>query len=375
MAVSSVRPSRKTNKDFMILSALGILFVVDSHLGSGIFPFTQIFPYDSFFMPMFAFISGYFFAPGAIGTWGDVVHFGLRKAKKLLFPYFFWMLFYAAVTTLGRLLGFWQIGDISLLDLIDNIVNSGTSFFFNDPAWFVPLLFCVSVSYSILRKLFGRRWNDTAALILLALAGAAAVALSQTGYRQRLGYMVLKVSVFLQYYHLAVVFRKKWEHGFDKAGLLSVCIPAAVINCVLLAIFGYDMSFPLYATMDGFQPACPFLPLLTSVTGIAFWLKIAKALVPLLGENPLVNFISDNTAFFMTHHLLVKHVFLGLLLLAQRLGATCFPGLDAQGWQMYAWYNYTDLPWCNALCFLFTVSLLTLWCKAWKKLPFSQIIG
>lgn len=367
--------TRKTNKDFMILSALGILFVLDSHLGSGVFPFTQIFPYDSFFMPMFAFISGYFFSPKRVETWGDVIRLGLNKAKNLLLPYFLWMLFYGAVTTAGRLLGIWEIGDISLLDLVDNILNSGTSFFFNDPAWFVPLLFCVTVSYGVLRKLFGRQWNDTATLILFALIGAAAVALSQTGYRQRFGYMVLKVPVFLQYYHLAVVFREKWESGFDRASLLSVCVPAVIINCALLAIFGYDISFPLYATMDGFRPACPFLPLLTSLTGIAFWLKISKALVPLLGHNPLVNFISDNTAFFMTHHLLVKHIFLGLLLLAQRLGATCFSGLDAQLWRMYAWYNYTDLPWCNALCFLFTVGILTLWCKAMKKLPFSRIFG
>lgn len=39
----------KSNKPFMILSALGILFVVDCHSGNGIGFFTSVFPYDSFF--------------------------------------------------------------------------------------------------------------------------------------------------------------------------------------------------------------------------------------------------------------------------------------------------------------------------------------
>ena len=57
----TVNSGQKDNKAFMLLSALGILFVVDAHLGQSISFLTQIFPYDSFFMPMFAFVSGYFF--------------------------------------------------------------------------------------------------------------------------------------------------------------------------------------------------------------------------------------------------------------------------------------------------------------------------
>ena len=51
----------KSNKQFMLLSALGIFFVVDMHAGSPFGIFNSIFNYESFFMQMFVFISGYFF--------------------------------------------------------------------------------------------------------------------------------------------------------------------------------------------------------------------------------------------------------------------------------------------------------------------------
>ena len=53
----------KSNKEFMLLSAIGIIFVVDAHAWTSLSLFTAYIPYNSFFMPMFVFISGYFFKP------------------------------------------------------------------------------------------------------------------------------------------------------------------------------------------------------------------------------------------------------------------------------------------------------------------------
>lgn len=352
----------------MILSAIGILFVVDSHLGSNMSFFTQIFPYDSFFMPMFVFISGYFFSEKHLQSWKHLFQFICRKAKTLLLPYFLWIVFYGILTALLRQLHILEIGKISLIDFVQNVVTDGTSFGFNDPSWFVPLLFCVIVGYSFIRKVFGKHWNDAVAMVFFAVLGAIAVALSQTDFRTQNILMFLKVPCFLQYYHLAVFFRNHLEQCFNKASTLAVCTCATLLNMILLSIYGYDMSFPLYATMGGFQPNAPFLPLLTSITGISFWLKISTLLVPVLGQSGLVSFISDNTAFIMTHHLAVKHLFIGLLLLARQLGATCFDGIDIQQYRMYAWYTYSEYPWCNTACFLFTVAVLVLLCHLWHRI-------
>ena len=52
---------QKSNKQFMILSAIGIIMVVDAHSWTTLNLLTALLPYNSFFMPMLVFVSGYFY--------------------------------------------------------------------------------------------------------------------------------------------------------------------------------------------------------------------------------------------------------------------------------------------------------------------------
>ena len=365
---------KKSNKAFMLLSALGILFVLDSHVGPDFSMSFVVFPYGSFYMPMFAFISGYFFSEKHIQTWTHVIRFTDRKIRVLLVPYFLWIIFYGIITATGRYLNIFEIGNVSLIDLIHNIVTGGTSFYFNDPAWFVPLLFCVIIGYTIIRKIVGNHWNHYAAMLIFALLGAGAVALSQTDFRTHNTYMLMKIPVFMQHYHLGVLFKEKLEKHFDNLNAVLVCCVSAAINLFLISIYGRNIAFPLYATMSGFELNAPFLPLITSITGIAFWLKVCKMLAPVLGENKLMNFISDNTFFFMTHHLAVKHIWLGLAMKLHNAGVITLPGIDVEQYRKYAWYVYPYSFLQSSLCLLFTVVVLIILCALFRKLPKPSFI-
>ena len=48
------------NKSFQLLSAIGIILVVFGHSKNSLLLFGTIFPFYSFHMALFAFISGYF---------------------------------------------------------------------------------------------------------------------------------------------------------------------------------------------------------------------------------------------------------------------------------------------------------------------------
>ena len=51
----------KENKELRILSAIGIILVAAGHLGYNLFDIGGLFPYYSFHVFIFLFVSGYFY--------------------------------------------------------------------------------------------------------------------------------------------------------------------------------------------------------------------------------------------------------------------------------------------------------------------------
>lgn len=359
---------RKSNKAFMILSALGILFVADVHLGQPLSILTKIFPYDSFFMPMFTFISGYFFKESHCRSWKDVVNYSFSKFNRLFLPYLGWAVFYNCLCSILFRMGIWNISGLSLRDLIYNIATSGVTSAFCSPAWFAPLLFSVCVVYCAVRRILSSVWNDHLALAALLAVSVAAVKASGTDFRIPLLYMPLKIGFFLSFYHAGLYFRKYLEDRFDRLHPIAVCLSAAVINWALISRYGNTIAFPVCSSMSGFQSGNLLLPLITSATGTVFWLKIAKLLAPMIGHNRLVNYISENTFFIMTHHIGVKHLFIGCCLLGHQLGISAFSGIDKQQFLTDGLYLYTVHPWCAPVCIFFTMVVLIFSCKIWQNI-------
>ena len=61
LKISQNNKSKERNQIFNYLYVLAILMVIDNHCAYKINFFNNIFPYNSFYMPLFVFISGYFF--------------------------------------------------------------------------------------------------------------------------------------------------------------------------------------------------------------------------------------------------------------------------------------------------------------------------
>ena len=120
--------------------------------------------------------------------------------------------------------------------------------------------------------------------------------------------------------------------------------------------------------MGGFRTDNIFLPLITSITGTAFWLKISKMLAPAIGNNRLVNYISNNTFFIMTHHLTVKSFFIGLLILGKKVGIEALADIDTLQFKASAWYVYTKADWAWTASFFVALFGTVLACFFYERI-------
>ena len=81
---------RKNNGQFTILKVWGIFLVVYGHVGNSMSLFMGV----MFHMPLFIFISGYFYSPKSED---GILAFLKKRFCRLVIPYFAWNLFYGVL--------------------------------------------------------------------------------------------------------------------------------------------------------------------------------------------------------------------------------------------------------------------------------------
>ena len=128
---------QETNIPFCLLSVLGIIFVVDGHLNHSFFDIEGLIPYYAFHMPLFVFISGYFFR---MKEGESLWRFAKRKFLRLMIPYYLWNLIYGLLAAFLRRNGFLFGEPITLDTLLLEPFCLGYQFILNHAAWFESVL-------------------------------------------------------------------------------------------------------------------------------------------------------------------------------------------------------------------------------------------
>lgn len=140
---------KRNNKTFLILQSFGILIVVFGHC-SGIKIFlNNVFPFYSFHMALFAFISGYFFKDRKISEFLKI------KIKNLIIPYFIWNFIYGIIVNILKNFNVVNYGgDFTLYNIfIAPFYGNSNQFIFNVAAWFVISIFFIQLIYFIIYKI------------------------------------------------------------------------------------------------------------------------------------------------------------------------------------------------------------------------------
>ncbi len=307
---TTIENKKERNIKFTILSAIGIVLILLGHLDYGILTFGGLFPYYSYHVMIFVFVSGYFYKPD------DEAHplqFVIRKAKRLLLPYMIWNAFYGVIVMLMRKAGFGIGEEISLYNLLIAPFMGGHQFGLNAPAWFIPALFllemCDMAARVMVREIYIRitgkksdgedRSTETDPgteaytkkgidygkcewiwMALYLAIGVLVVYLAKRGsvydWYKLPGRLMLMAPLF--------EFGRLYKKRIEKADCIPSCIYFPVlfgINLILTHMHGGLAYSVVWVT--GFAGSV-LTPFITAFTGIALWLRVSVILSSALGK-------------------------------------------------------------------------------------------
>ena len=335
----------KTNKKFMILSAIGIFMVVDSHTFTCFDIFGNFMPYNSFFMPMFVFISGYF---NKVDSFTKMWPYFIKKVRSLLVPY---MGISLAVFGIQQLINWIKLGDEMtpvpsgyFAYALDRIVTVGSFGAIAEAMWFVIALFVTLMVYAVMKKLLHRIWNSYVMLALFTAAHIFVVYLAKNTDPQSLTYLLvpLKCLFFLPFLEMGVIYREHVEkkHTSLSAGFkIGLMFALLVVNAVrtLYLPNAYDLAFDRINDLTGFYSPYYVTPLISSIVGTLFWLTFVDLIAKPVGESRFVNYLSCNTFWIMGFHILFFNILNCILLLISRHIAA-IPGFDIESFKGSEWY-------------------------------------
>lgn len=306
------------NVTFGILSALAILMIVAGHIGYDILTVGGLFPYYSFHVPLFLFISGYFYRDEEEER---PLLYLKKKAKRLLFPYFIWNVVYGVIAWALRTFGGFSMGAaISLKTLFLTPFLNGYQFIYNYAAWFVPVLFVIEMM-NLCMRLILRKFRLCDERLILACSLAVGVAVVQFAIDGRVwGLYKTPGRILLLYpcFQMGQFYKKKLERRDMLGNLPYFAIVIGVQVLLHLCCNGLAYS-SVWCT--GFANG-PLIPYVTVVSGTAFWLRVARILAPLCQggqdgmsvtqsgakrQNPTGSFLlylGRNTYAVMMHHVM-----------------------------------------------------------------------
>ena len=299
-----------------VLKAFAILLVVSGHLEFSLFGMFT--PY-SFQLALFFFISGYLFKEKYLD---EVLTFIQRRAKTLLFPYFWYNLFYLGVTVLiFKLTGkFWGM-PISLKNFFITPFLNGHQFDLSCPLWFVTQLFITMIVFLFLfRAIKNVKDNKYFHLGFFAILGFLAIPLSKIIKVDPLTLIVIRTMfsvffVYLGYYYKHFVedkidiFTYKW--------FWTIIVLQSVLwlfNRDFDSEHGIGLSYVLvWARFDEQL----IVPVITALTGIWATLWILKITYPYLKDSKFIRLMGENTYHIMANHLLVMYIITAIFLYAK----------------------------------------------------------
>lgn len=327
----------KTDYRFKFLYLIGILSIIISHCGSGgIDLLYSWFPFNSFFLALFAFTSGYFFREEKTEHTAKYIAY---KFKKLIIPLYLYNFFYGILVVFLRQFGFTIGGDFTLHNLFIEPIKTGHQFAYNLPCWFVIPLFMIEVFFILFYKLFKicrLKINNWLLFILELGLGLTGVYIAKCGYHTGWWLVLTRFLYFIPFYGLGILYKNKLEK-LDKVPNIIYFSCLFAVQLLIITIYGQPIYYGIVWCADFTHNI--FMPFIIGIIGIAFWLRVGRILAPILKDSRCLKVVTDNSYSIMTNQLLGFMVIKTIFALLSKYTGLC-SNFDMLEYKTNIWYFY-----------------------------------
>lgn len=298
---------KKINYEFKVLSAIGIFLVTCGHFGSPLLSFGELYSYDTFHIPLFIFISGYFYKEYNHKNIKNVLAYAKKKTLHLFVPYVLWNLAYGVFafvfqTYINPEFKICKDSAFELKNIILQPFKLSSGFIYNVASWFLMALFIIEILNVLIRFVFDKIKIGNCEPLVLAfyfVIAFFAVKLAVSGFESEWKILFTRTGYLIFYYELGCAYNRFIEKYDEKINDILYL----TINILLsyLCIHFFSNIIPVCYNMTGFSSAPTAYYFLRAFLGIAFWLRIAKILSVRIGKNKLLLFTADHTFSLMMH--------------------------------------------------------------------------
>ena len=334
----SIRESKTLDYRFKILYAVGMILVLCDHTqGGGISIINDWFPYAGLHLSLFAFASGYFYKDTSEK---HIKKYIGKKIRTLILPLYIYTVIYGLIVQILKLGGFEIGGNITLYNVFIAPITNGHQFIYNMGGWFIAPLFMVEVFNCIQRKILKSIHPNIPEITFFSISlllGVTGNYFACTGHVNGWWLVWVRMFYFVPFYGLGIFYKSTWEK-YDRK-----------IPCIwyFTAIFTVKLFIAYtYGRMPSYTPAwChnftegPVMPIIVGYLGIAFWMRIATILEPVIGRSKWINLIANNTYSIMMNQFLGFMIVKTFYAILSKLN----PGFSDFDWVSYKtniWWYY-----------------------------------
>ena len=301
------------NTTMLLMQCIGIIAVVFGHadIGGDDIPnlLNFAFPYYSWHMPFFVFISGYFF--NRTKTFYKYIG---GKLKTHLLPAFIVNLVSGVFSYLLKAYEITNYGqDITLKSLFVTPFTTGYQFYINVSLWFVFALVVIEIVACLMDRL-ARGKGDVVFLIVTFFASlycSFKTYYDFDGTRGEYYNAVLRFGFLMFFFWLGVCYRKYGEKALKKFINYKTSIVIFIVQALILELTNSyinvnvrDMRLTSISVPNGFWVA-----VVSPIVATVFFLGVCYSLAPYLKTSkPLIAF-GRGTKYVMYYHQLIFVLF------------------------------------------------------------------